>query len=254
MGVARALAADPPVMLMDEPFGAVDPIVRERLQNEFLRLQEDLAKTILFVTHDIDEAIKMGDLVVVMQQGGKIAQIGAPAELLAEPASEYVARFVGADRGLKRLSLYRVSDVALEPAPLARPGEEVTLVRRRAQAEDAEYVLLVDAGECPIGWVEVADLPASGVVDGDAADPMSPILDRRDTLKDATSRLLDEEVGNGIVVDRSGRVLGLLTLAAVMEWMRDDRSREVPADIAEAVAEAVVLEAGEHDEVPSGQP
>ena len=98
VGVARALAADPPVMLMDEPFGAVDPIVRERLQNEFLRLQEDLAKTILFVTHDIDEAIKMGDLVVVMQQGGKIAQAGAPADLLARPASDYVARFVGADR------------------------------------------------------------------------------------------------------------------------------------------------------------
>ena len=105
VGVARALAADPPVMLMDEPFGAVDPIVRERLQNELLRLQEGLAKTILFVTHDIDEAIKMGDLVVVMQQGGRIAQVGAPADLLAQPASDYVARFVGADRGLKRLSL-----------------------------------------------------------------------------------------------------------------------------------------------------
>ncbi len=254
VGVARALAADPPVMLMDEPFGAVDPIVRERLQNEFLRLQEDMAKTILFVTHDIDEAIKMGDLVVVMQQGGKIAQIGAPAELLAEPASEYVARFVGADRGLKRLSLYRVGDVSLEPAPMARPGEEVALVRRRAQAEEATFVLLVDEAERPIGWLEVADLPASGALEPDAADPMSPILDRRDTLKDATSRLLDEEVGSGIVVDRSGRVLGLLTLAAVMEWMRDDRSREVPEDIAEAVAEAVVVDAGEHGEVPSSQP
>ena len=92
-------------MLMDEPFGAVDPIVRERLQNEFLRLQEDLAKTIMFVTHDIDEAIKMGDLVAVMQAGGKLAQYAAPAEILANPASAFVARFVGADRGLKRLSL-----------------------------------------------------------------------------------------------------------------------------------------------------
>ena len=102
-GVARALAADPPVMLMDEPFGAVDPIVRDRLQNEFLRLQEQLAKTILFVTHDIDEAIKMGDLVVVFQAGGVVAQFGPPAEILASPASEFVARFVGTDRGLKRL-------------------------------------------------------------------------------------------------------------------------------------------------------
>ncbi|HYX11095.1 MAG TPA: ATP-binding cassette domain-containing protein, partial [Candidatus Acidoferrum sp.] len=113
VGVARALAADPPIMLMDEPFGAVDPIVRERLQNEFLRLQEELAKTILFVTHDIDEAIKMGDLVAVMQVGGLLAQFGPPAEILASPASEFVAQFVGTDRGLKRLSLARVGDLAI---------------------------------------------------------------------------------------------------------------------------------------------
>ncbi|HYN18654.1 MAG TPA: ATP-binding cassette domain-containing protein, partial [Actinomycetes bacterium] len=108
VGVARALAVDPPIMLMDEPFGAVDPIVRERLQNEFLRLQEELAKTILFVTHDIDEAIKMGNLVAVMENGGILAQFGPPEEILARPASEFVARFVGTDRGLKRLSLSRV--------------------------------------------------------------------------------------------------------------------------------------------------
>src|SRR5918999_117418 len=113
VGVARALAVDPPIMLMDEPFGAVDPIVRSRLQDEFLRLQEELAKTILFVTHDIDEAIKMGDLVAVMEVGGKIAQFGPPDEILASPASPFVARFVGVDRGLKRLSLTRVDDLEL---------------------------------------------------------------------------------------------------------------------------------------------
>jgi osmoprotectant transport system ATP-binding protein len=238
VGVARALAADPPVMLMDEPFGAVDPIVRERLQNEFLRLQEDLAKTILFVTHDIDEAIKMGDLVVVMQQGGKIAQIGAPAELLAKPASDYVARFVGADRGLKRLSLYRVGDVTLEQAPLAHAGESTRALRERAREADLDFVLLVDETDRPMGWVELADLPPAGHISADAADAMSPLLDRRTTLKDATSRLLDEEVRAGVVVDRDGRVQGLLTLHAVMQWLQDDRSREVPDDIAEAVAEA----------------
>jgi len=105
IGVARALAADPPLMLMDEPFGAVDPIVRERLQNELLRLQAKLAKTILFVTHDIDEAIKMGDLVAVLETGGRLAQFGTPEDILANPASEFVARFVGVDRGLKRLAL-----------------------------------------------------------------------------------------------------------------------------------------------------
>ncbi len=233
------------------------PSFASGLQNEFLRLQEDMAKTILFVTHDIDEAIKMGDLVVVMQQGGRIAQLGAPAELLAAPASEYVARFVGSDRGLKRLSLYRVGDVALEEPPLVRPGESSESVRRRALEADVRFMLLVDDHERPLGWLDATDLPASGRVSEDLADPMSPLLDRRDTLKDATSRLLDEEVGNGVVVDRAGRVLGLLTLSAVMDWMQDDRSREVPDDIAEAVAEAVVIEPeehDEHDEVPTGRP
>jgi osmoprotectant transport system ATP-binding protein len=247
VGVARALAADPPVMLMDEPFGAVDPIVRERLQNEFLRLQEDLAKTILFVTHDIDEAIKMGDLVVVMQLGGRIAQVGAPAELLASPASEYVARFVGADRGLKRLSLYRVRDVQLEPAPMARVGQPNSEVLQQHGTSSHGFVLLVDDGERPIGWVELADLdPASRLAEDDA-DPMSPLLDRRATLKDATSRLLDEEVRNGVVVDRDGRVEGLLTLRAIMDWMQDDRSLDVPEDIAEAVSDAVL---SDHEPTP----
>ena len=132
VGVARALAADPPVMLMDEPFGAVDPIVRERLQNEFLRLQEQLAKTILFVTHDIDEAIKMGDLVAVFQAGGIVAQFGPPAEILASPASEFVARFVGADRGLKRLSLIRVGELDARSRRMAAVGRRR---RRRSRGE-----------------------------------------------------------------------------------------------------------------------
>jgi osmoprotectant transport system ATP-binding protein len=241
VGVARALAADPPALLMDEPFGAVDPIVRERLQNELLRLQESLAKTILFVTHDIDEAVKMGDLVVVMQQGGLIAQAGAPADLLAQPASEYVARFVGADRGLKRLSLYRVADVDLRQAPIVHPGDRTRDVVARAAAWGDRFVLLADAQDRPLGWIDSDDLPADGQLSAGDADDASPLLDRRSTLKDATSLLLDQEVRSGIVVDRAGRVLGLLTLDAVLEWMRDDRSREVPADIADAVAGASTL-------------
>ena len=132
VGVARALAVDPPIMLMDEPFGAVDPIVRDRLQNEFLRLQEELAKTILFVTHDIDEAIKIGDLVAVFQDGGVVAQFGTPAEILANPASEFVARFVGADRGLKRLALSRVSDLELVQPAIGVVGEDAAGARERA--------------------------------------------------------------------------------------------------------------------------
>ncbi len=122
VGVARALAAEPPVMLMDEPFGAVDPIVRERLQDEFLRIHQRLHTTVLFVTHDVDEAIKMGNRVAVMQQGGHVAQYAAPAEILAQPASDFVARFVGADRALKRLALVPVGAVELEPAPAAGPA------------------------------------------------------------------------------------------------------------------------------------
>jgi osmoprotectant transport system ATP-binding protein len=250
VGVARALAADPPVMLMDEPVGAVDPIVRERLQNEFLRLQEGLAKTILFVTHDIDEAIKMGDLVVVMQQGGRIAQAGAPADLLAEPSSEYVARFVGADRGLKRLSLFRVADVQLAEAPLARIGEPGEEVRLRAREHAERYVLVVDAADRPVGWVDVGHLTREGRVSATDADAMSPELDRRTTLKDALSLLLDQGVRSGIVVDRHRRVVGLLSVESVMAFLRDDRSREVPADIAEAVAEVLAHPGGAHEHGP----
>ena len=123
VGVARALAVDPPLMLMDEPFGAIDPINRERLQNEFLRLQREIRKTVVFVTHDIDEAIKMGDRIAVLQKGGKLAQYAPPAELLMQPANAFVEDFVGADRALKRLALQRVRDVDLWEAPLVRVGE-----------------------------------------------------------------------------------------------------------------------------------
>jgi osmoprotectant transport system ATP-binding protein len=161
VGVARALAADPPLMLMDEPFAAVDPIVRERLQDEFLRLQRELAKTILFVTHDVDEAIKMGDLIAVMEEGGRLAQFGPPDQVLAHPTSDFVARFVGADRGLKRLSLVTIGDLELEPAG-ARPG--LPTFPPGTKLRDALSVLLVadarggialdDAGK-PRGFVTV---------------------------------------------------------------------------------------------------
>jgi osmoprotectant transport system ATP-binding protein len=221
VGVARALAADPPIMLMDEPFGAVDPIVRDRLQNEFLRLQEDIAKTILFVTHDIDEAIKMGDLVAVFQGGGILAQFGPPLDILAAPASEFVARFVGQDRGLKRLSLLRVSDIDLVPATTARVGESAADARRRAEADPMRYVLLLDAADRPLGWISLADLPQEGVLQESMANPVSPQLNKRTTLKDALSMMLDADVQTGIVVDRTGAVQGLATIDTIARKMRD---------------------------------
>jgi osmoprotectant transport system ATP-binding protein len=228
VGVARALAADPPIMLMDEPFGAVDPIVRERLQDEFLRLQEGLAKTILFVTHDIDEAIKMGDLVAVMQVGGRLAQFGTPEEILAAPADDFVARFVGADRGLKRLSLRRVGDLELRDVVRARPGSDAAEARRRTDADPFGYVLLVDDTDRPIGWVRARDLPADGTLEASMATPMSPLLDRRATLKDALSLLLDSSVQAGIVVDRHGAVQGIVTAEMIADLLRSDPGTAAP--------------------------
>jgi len=221
VGVARALAADPPIMLMDEPFGAVDPIVRDRLQNEFLRLQETIAKTILFVTHDIDEAIKMGDLVAVFQTGGILAQFGSPLDILAAPASEFVARFVGQDRGLKRLSLLRVSDVPLQPAVTARPGDSAEDARRRALDDPQRYLLVIDANNRPLGWVAHGDIPAEGTITETMPNPVSPTVNKRTTLKDALSMMLDADVQTGIVVDRAGAVQGLLTVAAIATKMRE---------------------------------
>jgi osmoprotectant transport system ATP-binding protein len=115
VGLARAMAADPPLMLMDEPFGAIDPITRERLQNDFLRLHREVRKTVIFVTHDIDEAIKMGHRICLLRQGGTLAQFDTPEAILANPADDFVAEFVGTDRGLKRLALRRIADVDLQP-------------------------------------------------------------------------------------------------------------------------------------------
>jgi osmoprotectant transport system ATP-binding protein len=241
VGVARALAADPPVMLMDEPFGAVDPIVRERLQNEFLRLQEQLAKTILFVTHDIDEAIKMGDLVVVFEAGGVVAQVGQPAEILANPASDYVARFVGTDRGLKRLSLFRVGELPLAPVVTAQVGSDGSIARRVAAEGTFEHILITEPGDRPAGWVH-RDRLTTGIVTADQVESTSPLLDRRTTLKDALSMLLDADVQAGLVTDRTGAVRGMVTVDAITAVMHETTIRPpdaVERAIPDADADAV---------------
>jgi osmoprotectant transport system ATP-binding protein len=147
VGLARALAADPPLMLMDEPFGAIDPITRERLQDEFLRLQEELRKTVIFVTHDIDEAIKMGDRIAILAEGGRLAQYDTPDRILAEPANDFVARFVGQDRGLKRLSLATLEDLDLEPITNGAIGPRAPV---ETSLRDALSMMLTHRGEAVV--------------------------------------------------------------------------------------------------------
>ena len=235
VGVARALAADPPVMLMDEPFGAIDPINRERLQNEFLRLQAEIRKTILFVTHDIDEAIKMGDRIAVMQVGGKLAQYATPAELLMDPADEFVEDFVGADRGLKRLSLMRVSEVNLWEAPLAFAGQDTAEVRAKlAATPEVPYALLVDSDRKPVGWLSERDLSQATVPR--RPDTIStPVLDRDDVLRDALSDLLQGGVQYAPVVDAGGRIDGILSVEIISDCLNteggpDGRPASTPAE------------------------
>jgi osmoprotectant transport system ATP-binding protein len=221
VGVARALAANPGVMLMDEPFGAVDPINRERLQNEFLRLQAELRKTILFVTHDIDEAIKMGDRIAVMREGGRLAQYATPSELLMAPADEFVEDFVGADRALKRLALVRVGDVDLWEAPLAFPGQATSEVRAKLAAAEVPYALVVDSERRPLGWLSERDLAADTVPSRPDTSP-DPVLEREDVLRDALSDLLQAETHYAPVVDARGALAGVLSVEIVSDFLASE--------------------------------
>jgi osmoprotectant transport system ATP-binding protein len=218
VGVARALAANPGVMLMDEPFGAVDPINRERLQNEFLRLQAELRKTILFVTHDIDEAIKMGDRIAILREGGILAQYATPAELLMAPADGFVEDFVGADRALKRLALLRVADIDLWEAPLAYVGQATSEVRAKLAGAEVPHALLVDSERRPLGWLSETDL-ARDTVPAQPDSPAHPLLELDDVMRDALSDLLQAESQYAPVVDGGGMIAGVLSIEIVSEFL-----------------------------------
>jgi osmoprotectant transport system ATP-binding protein len=218
VGVARALAANPGVMLMDEPFGAVDPINRERLQNEFLRLQAEVRKTILFVTHDIDEAIKMGDRIAILREGGHLAQFATPAELLMAPADDFVEDFVGADRALKRLALMRVADIDLWEAPLAFPGQATSEVRAKLEGAEVPHALVVDSERRPLGWLSDADLGADTVASRPDTSP-DPIVELDDVMRDALSDLLQAETRYAPAVDAQGRIAGVLSVEIISEFL-----------------------------------
>ena len=214
VGVARALAADPPLLLMDEPFGAIDPINRERLQNEFLRLQSELRKTIVFVTHDIDEAIKMGDRIAILKEGGHLAQYAPPAELLMAPADEFVEQFVGADRALKRLALQRVRDVDLIKVAQIRAGEPVAEAKAKCDDSDVDLAMLVDDAGRPQGWLSQRAFSGERVRK-ELRSPADPLIDLDDVLRDALGRLLSTETRYGAVVDGRGRMAGVLSMDTI---------------------------------------
>jgi osmoprotectant transport system ATP-binding protein len=211
VGVARALAVDPPIMLMDEPFGAVDPIVRSRLQDEFLRLQQEVQKTIVFVTHDIDEAIKMGDRIAIFEQGGVLAQYAPPEELLAEPASDFVADFLGAERGLKRLALIPVSAVKAEPGPVVSPDDPGSLALAAAEAFGSDWAVAVDGDRRLLGWVNAAEAAERARVGDAEIRPFLLQVDADDSLRAALNAMVQSHTGVAVRVSDGDRYEGLIT-------------------------------------------
>jgi osmoprotectant transport system ATP-binding protein len=217
VGVARALAADPPVLLMDEPFGAVDPVVRAQLQEEFLRMQAAVRKTVLLVTHDIEEAVRLGDRIAVYGPG-RIEQFDTPGAVLGRPATPYVAGFVGADRGLKRLSVTPVEREDLEQPPVARLDEPAERAAGRLRAEGARWAVVLDAAGGLHGWVGLDALAAGGSV-GALAHRMSAGVPVGAPLKQAFGVMLQHDAGWVAVLDGS-RFLGVLTPAKLHEALR----------------------------------
>ena len=193
-GVARALAADPPVLLMDEPFGAIDPITRDRLQAEFLRLQNEVRKTVVFVTHDIEEAVRMGDRIAILAQGGHLEQYDTPAQILGSPATPFVAEFVGADRGLKRLTVTAVDIADLEQPPVVAPGDSLAIARRAIQQAGSRWAVVVDGNGELKGWIGTASTAGGGAV-SDVAQRMPAWVPAGATLKQAFSEMLQHDAG-----------------------------------------------------------
>ncbi|HEX6256649.1 MAG TPA: ABC transporter ATP-binding protein [Euzebyales bacterium] len=222
VGVARALATDPPVMLMDEPFGAVDPIVRGRLQDEFLRLQADVRKTIVFVTHDIDEAIKMGDRIAILSDGGVLEQYETPANTLAHPANAFVEDFLGDERGLKRLSLVPVREVTADEGPVVAVGAEVARARDIARDAGTDWVVVVDEDRTLRGWNWLDDL--ADPVDGAVARPFVTRVAATDSLRLALDALVSSWTGVAVRVGDGGRYEGLLTRELLTRELRDGQA------------------------------
>ena len=218
VGVARALGADPDIMLMDEPFGAIDPITRERLQNEFLRLQGELRKTIVFVTHDIDEAIKMGDRIAILGERSKIRQIDTPERILAYPVDEFVDDFIGTGSTIKGLNFLKVSSLALTDYPTLTPADSTESARAKLASSPHEWLVELDDQGRPVRWVRGDD------IDTAAADRGEPVgddrLHRDDTLFHALELMVQSAAGQTLVVDDQGAFAGVVDMTHLAKAIR----------------------------------
>ncbi|MFI2432770.1 ABC transporter ATP-binding protein [Streptomyces sp. NPDC018693] len=219
VGVARALAADPPVLLMDEPFSAVDPVVRKGLQDELLRIQEELGKTIVFVTHDIDEAVKLGTMVAVMRTGGRLAQYAPPAELLTRPADAFVEDFLGADRGIRRLSFFPAAGLELLTAPIVAIDATAEQIAAR-DTGDVPHLLVTDVDGRPLGWAAPRDLTAGDLTPEQLLPCGRPFDTRTDSLRAALDCAVLSPTGWAVAVDDEGRAAGVVSQQTIAEAIR----------------------------------
>ncbi len=225
IGVARAMAADPPVLLMDEPFGAIDPITRDRLQNEFLRLQQEIKKTIIFVTHDIDEAIKMGDRIAILRQKSVIAQYDTPERILTDPADDFVEDFVGSGASIKRLSLSQVRDIETTDWPVTNLSDGPDAARAKLQDSGREHVLLLDKRRHPKRWVSRDDLEAGKDLEK-AGWPAVAVVEDSSSLYYTLDTMITSYKGAAIVVDDDGAYLGVVDFDTVLEAINTMRPPE----------------------------
>ena len=217
VGVARALAADPPVLLMDEPYSAVDPIVRARLQDELLTLQREVHKTIVFVTHDIDEAIKLANRIAILNVGGILEQVDSPAEMLRAPRNDFVADFLGDDRGIKRLSLMTVGDASLSKGPVVAESASADEARATMAELGYDWVAVCDGDDCLRGWVGAEELDGAATVGELEPRPFLSVVTADTTLKAALDGIVTSRTRVAMAVDDDGRYLGMLTVDDLAE-------------------------------------
>ena len=216
VGVARALAADPPVLLMDEPYSAVDPIVRAHLQDDLARLQQELHKTIVLVTHDVDEAIKLGDCIALLNVGGHLEQFGTPAEVLRAPANEFVERFLGRERGLKRMALITVAEVPLGGGPMVQADAAPAEAEAAMAAEGVDWVGVL-AGDELLGWADGADLAGAARVGDAPRTPFRAFVRPGTTIREALDNIVNSRTRVAVVLDDDDRYLGMLTVDHLAE-------------------------------------